>query len=109
MAERDLVRLKKMLLKQRREIFKRIQGLESDWTVLGERDVEWEEEAQKADLTALYAQLDDREKEEIEEIDLALTKIAQATYGICEKCGKPISMDRLEALPATRCCRKCAC
>lgn len=109
MAEQDLVRLKKILLGQRREIFDRLQGLESDWQTLGERDIEWEEEAQKADLTALYAQLDDREKTEIEEIDLALAKMAQGTYGICEKCGKPISLERLEALPATRCCRKCAC
>jgi len=109
MTEQDLVRLKKMLLGQRREIFDRLQGLESDWQALGERDIEWEEEAQKADLTALYGQLDDREKTEIEEIDLALAKMAQGTYGICEKCGKPISLERLEALPATRCCRKCAC
>lgn len=108
MGEQDLIRLKEMLLRQRREIFQRLQELGADWQILGEHDIEWEEEAQKADLTALFNQLDQREKEAIEEIDLALTKIAAATYGICEKCQRPISLKRLEALPATRYCRRCA-
>ena len=108
MTEQDLMHLKELLIKQRQEIFERLRGLESEWQALGERDSEIVEEAQKNDLTALFDQLDEREKTEIEEIDLALTKIAQATYGICESCSKPISRDRLEALPATRFCRKCA-
>lgn len=32
----------------------------------------------------------------------ALDKMVQGTYGICEKCGKPIEMDRLEANPSAR-------
>ena len=108
MAEQDLLRLKEMLLKQRQEIFNRQKGLESDWQALGERDIEWEEEAQKADLATIFDQLDEREKNEIEEIDLALTKMAQATYGACESCGKPIPLARLEALPAARLCKTCS-
>lgn len=108
MAEQDLMHLKEMLLKQRQEIFERLRGLESDWQALSEPDIEWEEEAQKSDLTALFDQLDEREKKEIEEIDLALIKIAAATYGSCENCRKPIALERLKALPATRFCRKCA-
>jgi len=108
MDEQDLQRLKSLLLRQRREIYDRLQGLESDWDALSERDIEWEEEAQKADLTALFSQLDVMEKREIEEIDRALTKMAADTYGVCEKCRKPISLKRLEVLPATRFCRRCA-
>ncbi|MDH3949201.1 MAG: hypothetical protein OEU74_09600, partial [Gammaproteobacteria bacterium] len=74
MDEQDLKRLKDLLLTQRLEIFKRLKGLESEWLMLSERDIEREEEAQKADLTALFDQLDDLEKQEIEDIDLALTK-----------------------------------
>jgi RNA polymerase-binding transcription factor DksA len=108
MGEQDLFRLKEMLLRRRQEIFQRLQELDAEWQTLGEHDIEREEEAQKADLTALFDQLDRREKEEIEEIDLALTKMAAATYGICEKCRRPIVLKRLEALPATRFCRGCA-
>jgi RNA polymerase-binding protein DksA len=108
MEEQDLQCLKSLLLRQRQEIYDRLQGLESDWDALSEPDIEWEEEAQKADLTGLFYQLDEREKKEIEEIDLALTKMAADTYGVCEKCRKPIALKRLEVLPATRFCKRCA-
>lgn len=99
---------REMLLKRRQEIFKWVRQLESDWQILGQREIELEEEAQKSDLTSPYDQLDERGKEEIEEIDLALCRLAVGSYGICESCEKRISMKRLEALPATRLCRRCA-
>jgi RNA polymerase-binding transcription factor DksA len=108
MDEHERQHLKSLLLRRRREIYDHLQGLESDWEALSERDIEWEEEAQKADLTALFNQLDEREKREIEEIDLALTKMAATTFGLCEKCRKPIDLKRLEVLPATRFCKRCA-
>ncbi|KPV52608.1 conjugal transfer protein TraR [Kouleothrix aurantiaca] len=37
-------------------------------------------------------------------ISAALERIDAGTYGICERCGKPINPERLEALPyATHC------
>jgi DnaK suppressor protein len=108
MDEKDLKRLKDLLLAQRREIFERRQGLESGWDTLSQRDIEPEEEAQKADMAALFSQLDDLEKREIEDIDQALAKMAAATYGACEKCGRVIPLKRLETLPAARFCKVCA-
>lgn len=109
MAEQDFIRLKEKLLEQRREILDHIRGGEENWHALhNEREPEWEEEAQKAHLTSVYEQLDEREKTQIEEIDQALTKMAGAIYGSCESCSKPISLERLEALPATRFCKRCA-
>ena len=107
MDEKDLKRLKDLILRQRLEIYDRLQGLESEWETLSARDIEMEEEAQKADLTALFDQLEELDKQEIEEIDVALTKMAAATYGTCEKCRKLISLKRLETLPATRLCTRC--
>jgi RNA polymerase-binding protein DksA len=38
------------------------------------------------------------------EIDTALARIYEGTYGVCVRCGKPIGQERLEALPwATLC------
>jgi len=108
MDAQDLKRLKSLLLKRRREIFDRLQGFESDWEAMSERDIEMEEEAQKADLTAIFDQLDEMEQKEIEAIDQALTKMATAGYGTCEKCRKRISLRRLETLPASRFCKSCA-
>jgi RNA polymerase-binding protein DksA len=37
-------------------------------------------------------------------IDAALGRIDAGTYGLCERCAKPIAQERLEALPwATKC------
>jgi RNA polymerase-binding transcription factor DksA len=38
----------------------------------------------------------------------ALDRIEKGTYGKCEACGKPIAAERLEAIPYTRYCVKCA-
>lgn len=40
----------------------------------------------------------------LEEVEEALTKIIDETYGLCSECGRPIALERLEALPwATQC------
>jgi RNA polymerase-binding transcription factor len=41
---------------------------------------------------------------ELKDIDDALRKLEQGTYGICEACGKPIDPERLEAKPWARFC-----
>lgn len=38
------------------------------------------------------------------EVEHALDKLDQGTYGHCEQCGKAIAAPRLEAMPATRWC-----
>jgi len=43
----------------------------------------------------------------LQDIDLALKKIRTKKYGKCEKCGKNIALDRLEACPEARFCVKC--
>ena len=43
----------------------------------------------------------------VEEIDHALAKIHEGTYGTCENCGQPIPKARLKALPFARLCVAC--
>ena len=43
---------------------------------------------------------------EIGDLDAALRKIDEGTYGRCEVCGKEIEAERLEAMPGTRTCRE---
>lgn len=43
----------------------------------------------------------------VEEIDRALAKIEQGTYGRCEKCGELIPRERLRALPHASLCVRC--
>ena len=48
--------------------------------------------------------LEENAEEILAAIDAALARMEDGTYGICQNCGKPISPERLEAIPwATRC------
>lgn len=52
----------------------------------------------------ISSQLAEVESRELAQIDNALERIRQGTYGICEVTGKPIPLARLQALPyATMC------
>jgi RNA polymerase-binding transcription factor len=41
-------------------------------------------------------------------VNRALTKMELGTYGVCERCGNPIPLERLEALPWAILCVDCA-
>lgn len=41
---------------------------------------------------------------ELGDVEHALRRLDDGTYGTCEACGKPIGDERLEALPAARFC-----
>lgn len=45
--------------------------------------------------------------EQINEIERALHKIHNGTYGFCDNCGSSIPNQRLEALPQTTLCLQC--
>ena len=42
------------------------------------------------------------------EINMALLRIEDGTYGTCTECGEPVGDERLESLPHASCCVACA-
>lgn len=46
-------------------------------------------------------------KRSLEDVEHALSKFEDGTYGICEACGCIIELARLEALPSARLCMQC--
>ena len=108
MKENTLKKLKSLLLNRRREMLKQVAHLEAEQEELEQRFIEKIDVAQKEDLAWLIDKLDERGKEEIAEIELALTKLSSSRYGICELCSKSIPIKRLKVLPATRLCLNCA-
>jgi RNA polymerase-binding transcription factor DksA len=42
---------------------------------------------------------------ELADVEYAIRRLDDGTYGTCEACGRPIDQERLEAMPATRLCR----
>ncbi len=49
----------------------------------------------------------ERDRNLISKIESALERIEEGTYGICEECGKAISLKRLKARPVTTRCIAC--
>jgi DnaK suppressor protein len=92
------------LIKRRDEIFKAYVRAEDARRSLMETEVEFEETAQNESIADPLAQLDERERQEIEAIDGALEKIKLDKYGFCDVCLKPIAVKRLRALPWTSLC-----
>ncbi len=58
-------------------------------------------------LQSFEFRLRGREKSLLTKLDLALRKIDDGTFGVCEICEEPIGKKRLEARPETTLCIKC--
>jgi RNA polymerase-binding transcription factor DksA len=97
------------LRQQRNNLLQEFRRAEAGLEVIAEeRESELEEHAQEEQSARLLTRLDDRTLRAVQEIDAALQKVLDHTYGKCEGCHKPISIARLRTLPATRFCRRCA-
>src|SRR5262245_46649090 len=109
MARHDaLLRLHKTLLTRREEILKKLRqdmdnlkNFESD-SHGDEADVAFETGSDE--MASQLAELDSRE---LQQIERALGRLKQGTYGLCEGCAQKIPVGRLNALPYTTLCIEC--
>ena len=51
--------------------------------------------------------LEKRIREQLVEVERALRKFEEGTYGLCDACGQPIAPERLEAIPQANLCISC--
>jgi len=98
----DTASIRDQLKKQAEELRRRIdtiQEAERSETAEGQTDAAhlWE----NADLRA--DELDEAVGE-LRDIDAALSRVDEGTYGVCVTCGKPIGDERLDFLPTTTVC-----
>ena len=109
----DTEHFKQLLLEKRREILRNVNEFEDEALKKSRLDASGDLSSMPihmADIgTDNYEQefalgLMDSERKLLREIDDALGRIEQGTYGICEGTGKPIPKARLEAQPWARYC-----
>ena len=65
------------------------------------------EDAATESVGATLSRLEGQQKRELDEIDDALVRIENGTFGVCESCGRAIPVARLRAMPAARHCLEC--
>ena len=71
------------------------------------REIDFVDSASDDENKNLQYRIIDRESKLIKKIRDALERIEDGTYGICEACGKEISIERLKARPVTNKCIEC--
>ena len=104
----DLERFKVRLLEERRKILNDIEKLVQESNALGKDGTpDIGDEASDLSSRQLLLSLNEADRKKLREIDEALERIEESTYGICEECGEPISPKRLEVKPTAIYCVEC--
>ena len=113
MGEKD--RARDRLEVERDQTLRRLATLSQDFAdvVASSRDSNADDEHDPEGATIAFERsqvgaLVRQARHHLEEVDAALRRLAEATYGVCERCARPIGQDRLEARPVARLCIRCA-
>ena len=108
MARNDaLLRITKLLLAKRTQLRRRL-GMQLDQLDMGTTVGDSAEAAFTASGDEIATQLAQLDARELGQIELALHRVKQGMYGVCNGCEVKIPVARLDALPYSVLCIKCA-
>ncbi len=103
-----LERFKIRLLEERAKIVHDMDKLVKESNELGkDGTMDIGDEASDLSNRQLLLSLNEADRKKLVEIEEALERIEEGTYGICEECGDPISIKRLEVKPTAIYCVEC--
>src|SRR4030042_1821432 len=106
--KRTLTGFKKILLKEREQIVGEVKQIYESSKEMGQdgtQDIG--DEAANIYNKQILLSLNENERMRLNEVDESLDRIMSGTYGICEECGGPISLKRLEVRPVAKYCVPC--
>jgi DnaK suppressor protein len=106
--KKTLQRLKKVLLKEREEIIGEVKQIHESSKEMGQDGIQdIGDEAANIYNKQILLSLSENERLRLQEVDEALDRLGNGTYGICEECGGPIGLKRLEVRPIAIYCVPC--
>ncbi len=108
MKQNEFDSIKEILLERKEQILKNISDNAKE--INGLKDAEASDDADHATIsadTAIEEALNLKQQQELKEIEYALFKISNGSYGICEMCEDPIGQARLEVKPQAKYCIVC--
>jgi RNA polymerase-binding transcription factor len=88
------------------QLLRRVGKIEEDLRSTHDRDSQ--ERASELENDEVLEGLDEMTRAEVRRIRGALIRIERGSYGICSACARPISPERLAAVPTTVTCVACA-
>ena len=108
LTKKELKKFQDQLLEKRKSVIERARQMLSDGMMLDANDLPDEMDLASSEyIQSFEFRLRGREKGLLTKLDLALKKIDDGTFGVCETCDEPIGKKRLEARPETSLCIKC--
>lgn len=107
MEKKDFEYFKELLTKRLEGLWDRAYGTVSGMTALKENIPDQTDRASLEADQNFMLRIKDRENNLIKKIRKALDRIENKTYGVCEKCGEDIFLERLKARPVTTQCIDC--
>jgi DnaK suppressor protein len=116
MNKQEKSKLKNILLKMRENIIAKVQNIEKENLGRLQKDATGDLSGygmHMADVASdnfereMSLGLAANERELLHKIDNALKRLKDRDFGLCEACGKPISLKRLSAVPYAMMCVKC--
>ena len=114
--KKDLIYFKKLILKRKEEILDEIRHISEDTLKKSQKDASGDISGYTYHMADVATDAYDREfslglasneQKILYELDDALKRIDEGTFGICEECKSPITKTRLKTLVYTRLCVKC--
>ena len=106
--KKTIAKFKKLLLKQREEIVGEVKQMVESSKEMGQDGIQdIGDEAANIYNKQVLLSLNENERMRLQEVDESLDRIENGTYGICEECGGPISLKRLEVRPVAKYCVPC--
>jgi len=114
--KKELSFFKKIVLKRKEEILDEIKHISEDTLKKSQKEAAGDISGYTYHMADVATDTYDREfslslasnvRETLYELDDALKKIDEGTFGICEGCKSLITKVRLKAVPYTRLCVKC--
>ncbi|WP_071675187.1 TraR/DksA family transcriptional regulator [Nioella nitratireducens] len=102
----DITPLRSQLMRRLETLDGKLHEIEAE--LESHNDPDWEEAAQEREGDEVLESLGKTDQSEIRMIKAALERMDAGEYGYCATCGDKISEDRLNVLPCTPFCRKCA-
>lgn len=108
LGDKDLEKFRELLESKRRLVLERAQRTLNHDMTLDPDDLADEMDLASSEYYQSFEfRLRGREKSLLSKLDLALRKLDEGTFGICERCEEPIGKKRLEARPETTLCIQC--
>lgn len=89
---------------EREDLLRRLDELTIDGSAAPDFDENFADSAQVAAELGENLTLAAALREQLADVEGALVRLDNGTYGRCQECGEPISKARLEAMPATPFC-----